>query len=1734
MKRKTPKRRMKKRVRITALVMAALMFASTFGSSENMRVFAEEEIGSSRTQTEMQAGAQAEDSPDSRTDDEIQTLSEDSADDEVTGNIEGQSVDQIQTSSQSDSQNQILDSGQNETDSQTLEEEQNQTDSQTPAEGQFQSDDQSDGETPETVPLNVLRTSFVQEQRDSRQTEEVDIYQYAEENETFDINGGNPVKFAGGDINADTAPAYDSQDNTRAPRTFSYAGFVYQYEDGVGGTVPIRISGLFPYNGEWYYTLDENTEDINGISVGYRLTGSYQIRFYYALSDNTYYQITTDVPDGEEDHWNVSIDAEKESSARWGTQVTVEVDLPSKYAYGYVKVTTGSGYQYTVGLTRHADANNGEIPAENSYDENLISDNVENAHYTVHFTMPGENTTVTFQGVAWLTNRALNYGVAVNEGNAAQTAMYGITRIYTTKVGNKNTDPILLESNASEASIGEHAERTNNGTGSSVMDDDRSAWGVSLTGFNSSVANSSSAFYKAYDRYGMDTAGGGAYHSIENYYNGKDYNGWVKATGTYRETILRSNYSGEALGRSFDEVIYGNAYNNVGGAAKIGVENGQYKGAIANGKFRPGETVELMVETNRGLYQISGGNLVYEWRYIPASIWVDVYRGKNQWKTDNYVRESYPLPTGQNAKEVTYEHPMGGTITITPVAINQQEYTISDGTGSTRNLSRAYSRVNGTSGNDRSVSMGVYAYKITVSGMNNAFKVIYNGHQSSQRRFTLGSTTGVELPDIVSSGSDASQVNGSYIKRPSGNYQSLAVGTNWFGNGGNSVIVTFGIKPQEGYTVPAASLTNPNGASIQKTPTSNTPDAQGRYTYRLTEGTGANSGVGNDPTQVNFEGKPIDFPVVYYDTDGRSELSNGTTLSYAGQTNATVRYIAPEQVPEGEFFTGYKLEIRNAGGKTIATVAQNDLGDLVDSNGSAAADQWQQNDIINVKKVYQFLSTKGLLDQSNETYTIALVARTDADNRALANVGYSIYTQPGWLDDTKASYQAGKSIYEDTAFKSVTGTFSGYIGSEVILTGYDTERMDETGNYILDTYGSKLGDVIANPSDNGEIQEVGYLYYLKSTKAQIYVPQELADLSGFDSAEALIGQWNAANSDKNYTSISGRDDSYVYVNGSGNSGTALSLPGSVIINGVERKFAGWKIVDTTGGEPQEGLTTDELTLYSYTSGTGSLVGGNYIPSSISLYELAKASGGQEAWNDIFGNGDIAGTGKLLLVPYYEASYGAIGSASETERTAQTHTGESFSVSATFIYSEDNGTWEGHRNALRIAIYRDASNSRNKKWGQAVYNPNTDTWAVTPVKGNAGNKLSTTVQVVDNGFDPEESANTFTVTFQIINVQQGTGDSVRYAWEDSRSDNATTYKIYAWTDVNSKSEITAEDGKPPGDEVPSYTNKVNVKPAKIETDMASGGSHGDETSEGVYHSTMPEQTASAGEDLTISAIFSGDKLYPNTLQSGNSAIEEGKLRIALYRKNVSDPEWQLWATEEGAVEDGLDNGIAKVETPEVNIQHGNSTQGLVTVRFVLKGAYITGDDFEYCIAAWNNTNTDGKTITADSFRPSDTSGNYMKIPSVRSTVKPGWKSVDIYVMIPQTIVLSGENAYLGKGNDTTGYVGNSGYVKLRSFFEDGTEITSYPRIQISTAKSFGIANTTDSRDTLTVGVYSAEGGTLPADPSRAEHILIGTLDEGAGTKELTYQLNAKLPTTIPNGTQYIGSMTYHFDNLDETD
>nr|WP_294494777.1 hypothetical protein [uncultured Mediterraneibacter sp.] len=1549
------------------------------------------------------------------------------------------------------------------------------------------------GEAPSVVALSTLLAA----QRSSANTVQTkNLYLYAEEAISQRL-ASEPFVFSGGELNKQTVPEYNGYtgvDENAELREFSYAAFVYLDEESEDtADLPYTITGLYYYSdvGAWYYTTEgsKGTQpgDYGTISAAYRLPDNVDLRLYYGVGAESEHQLTNNITNVS---WELrGLDAGV-TTVKHGYRVLFELSLNSLWQYGFVTVrneTDNTDYYYVLRRGNQvADSTLNNRFGEGNWEDAQVLDE-DTSRYRVAFTMPSSNVTVNATSVNWEVSDLSYFGIAIardiaSEASAYQNGERGATRFY---------------------------ETARNASG--WRDNGGNANGLTLTGIGTVVGGS--GFQDRGPTYSKNANQTGGFGNLEvgsamtRPFVMLDFTYSNNTSRTYGYYVQQSSYR---LGRTFFQpsIMDGQLQNQT---VVWNPWDSSTKGTVAIGEASGNRVHTFRVEESRHRYR---DEYPYpnDYVFIPYSLDIDVYYG--DFGSADFERYTLQLGTASGT-HYTMELPNGAKVTAI-CRRNAGDASIREATDYWGNSLRMYNPsdlnlVNSAHADEEEPRW--YIYDVVVEGMTTPFKLTYNHVSGTQSNYVVKSMDGVVQSDTPSaveetSGVTSSSINGSYVyaqqdtnNRWRNEYRPLRVGDilqakHELNSGDYSGAFQFGLEPMEGYTRPKVTVTKRSDASSTLADAVVTEidevDSFGRYLYKVDVNAERDDTFRNLSGTIDISAQPITFEVEYRSSVSSGKFypsgSSGTiALKYGGTENYV---LTMQRQNTTDLVRGYNMTIRYDG-KTLADIS------APSDNGSKGS-YWLPGDVVNVRNIYQQLDEAGALTSVDSsagapTYYIVLVPvlATDISEGGYSdNIGYEVYTQSGWSE----AYASDLNQYSTSndGFNITTGFIGGFVGSTVTFGGFENRWSNSAGAaFVLDRNKSILQGIAIDK------QIVGRFYYLRTASVNIRVPTDLESDSSFARALSQITQWNKNNGTADYVGLTTKDPNLSHTVDL----SSINLPETV--DSGRRRLSGWRVLNAN----------DE-------NGTNSYV---FSGSSLNLCSMGTRDGkGETLWDAIFASG---GSGRIVIEPYYELAYGPIEAAGETSRTVNTHTGEGFDVSAVFKY---DGAWAGNRNALKIALYRNAGDSQNKKWGEASYNSATGAWIVTRVTGNSGNKLSATVDV-----KADEQANTFAVTFRIQNVVQGGGHSVQYNWEDSDGPNRTDYRIYAWTDANSENEITAADGSPPGSEVPGYINYVNVRPAKIETDMSAGGSHGQATSDGVYHSIMPEQSATVGAALTISASFSGDKLYPTNLQRGSTAIEEGKLRIALFRKSNSDTDWQLWATENGATGAGVDGTVNKVGTPEVTIENGNNTQGKVTVSFVLEGAYIGQEDFEYCIAVWNNTNTGGSTVPADSFKPSDTEGEYLNIPSVRRTIKPGWESANIYVVVPQKIMLSADRANLGAGADTTGYVGNSETISLSAALPDGTAIESYPRIQVSTAKNFGISNLDDARDYLTVGVYSGTGGSLTEDPDRADHLIIGTLDENNKVTELTYWLNAKLPTGLNRGDSYIGFMTYHFDNLDGT-
>ncbi len=1629
----------------------------------------------------------------------------------------------------------------------------------------------------EAVPLKTLRAATNENIEARNTTEYSPIYQYSAETVSYKLNN-TEVSFAGGSLAVkdgsapDGVPGYDPAEG-EADRTFAFAGFVYGNE-GDDGTLtfdtdtPVQITGLYIYEDKWYYTT-ENSQSSEGISVGYVLPENVQVRFYYSPAAgqehavngpeykegqiiNTGQEIANTAAVTDEDKkglWNYSIDIDN-GNAMYGDIVTIETALPSHYAYGYVEIK-GNTFSSTFALERVKDSSDeNEVPPAGTYDAKAVNEGNNDTRYTSTFVMPDEAVTVTVTGAKWNLSTTRFFGVFANEGSNNDSGMRGITRIYTLKTGSIETNNItyLSTGETNETAFGEQYD----------------SWSLGR-------------YYKQdgdYDQNGssgkgttIDKGGAAPYYAIENYHSStSDSN-----SRGQRIAMMSANYTDVSKIREAVRVDLGNFLNVTGTLTGPGTGNSlnitksssdTYQANIPHGSFIPGEDVVLQIETNRA--NVSSG-----YSYLPESIWLDVYKGSGQYKeTANYVREVYALPQQINQTK-TYTHPMGAKVTIKCVAYKSTDYTSPrDG----KNLSNVYSN------NNYGAKSGVYAYQVTISGCNQAFKVIYNSYQTSQGHFHTTQMDGIVQGIGSTPDNNSPKETGSYVQvnkdgsaDKSKEYYPLGLGFCFWSkqaanmdNGGDGEVL-FGIQPEEGYSMPTAELEHAyNGDSItlkRDTDGKAILDDQGRYQYILKVNRNTS---GNLPTDIKFKAEPVEFAMKYWgfdESDNTEYVDSGNVLSHAGQTKYTVGHYVP-QLEGGKFFAGYKLEIRptNADGTTGDTfyTMGKDYSDF-DQNSPS---YFMAGDVIDVHQLYEAFEKSGMMKEGVTDYTVALVPVTSDSSASEVMAHYTVYKQESSLyssSDIIKDEDGKRQSYRNDKFVAETTNINVPSGGSVVLRGYQSEMSDETGTYVLDEE-TKI-DTATNVQEN---QSIGQFYYFRTAGAQILLPDELMEQTEeLSELRDKVTSWNnsqregnSANGDviRKYTAVIGNDTTTINID------KAVGFPKRVFLNNGNECWTleGYKILRDYDLLPKS--ESDSNPTYAEIAEDDATYDRIYNTSlnddMLYFYELDN-----NAYQDIWGSSTRAGKGTIYIIPIYEYKYGPIQSVDNPEAHVTTYTDEGFTLKAYFKYE---GEFEYVRDtALNVLIRRPTIDSiYGDSFGAQGYHRGgpllSGGWW-----GKIGDGINTDGFIVEKE-EEYEGGGILSVTVQRLNVPDGKFDRIRYAADDKDGTYQPRYVILAWTPANGIADDNA--GITPQaneiDQVGSFSTYVDVLPKKVTSDTADGGAAdtGFTGVEGIYHRTLPEMAASSDSDLTITEDFIVDSewycdkfYFPNrpdgVTVAESDKTEETNLKAALFRRpsvengKTNNNPWELWADENGATGEGID----KTGSEEINKVKGKPTitvgnDGVAKVSFTIDANYVGDENFEYCVALWNGRNigdiaNEEITTSAEDFKPSDDNGTaespstYAKIPSVTRQIKPGWDSPDQYVIVPQRIILTEDNLNpSGQEDNGDGYdVGNGGEITYVDTSAEGSP-DILPDIVICAARHFNIQNA-DHTSIIRVDAFKGNGTDVDPDVhGKDDHWTIGTLKQDE-TESLTYWLRAKLPQGLKSGDQHWGIMTYHFNEDD---
>lgn len=1599
-------------------------------------------------------------------------------------------------------------------------------------------DDQGET-TPQAVALSTLEASLEDARNRASEGNTIGIKQYADESITVNLRdqAAADLTFGGGVLNegdTEEIPDYASAADEPA-RTFVRAAFVYL--DAPEN--PVWLTGLYPYpkndgtGYDWYYTTEKTDEDGSGtetegplgsVEVGYLLPENVEIRFYYGLTAEDTYTVTLSA----EASFALSLTGGELSAdgntftAKAGARVIGTLNMGNTLKWTEASLQGSSEVLRRWGFFRAADDMKGDQPPEYTDPDYTHAERLnDSGNYQFEFTMPDQEVTLSVTGHQWEGEDSVSwFGIGTTEtSNKSDAGELGATRIYTySKSSNSNTT-----SNVSQLSY--TGGGANNGFGS---------W-----------------------------AGGARPLLSYEFYDASDYKAATKT-----RTIMAGNIKASS-----------NAQPNIGpGTSGKGLWPAVLNpdtGATVNipvGEFVPGGTVVFGLEGSRGRQNRGWYGKAWIYKYIPATISVDIYNQESFSSTDF---ERYTVNMPKNAGEsVTENFPGGGSITIECKYANSTEAKDLYGT----RLNNYYN----VPANDGSQPLW-YTYKITVSGIISDFKIVYDSYSTVQNDYYVHELDGTVEGEVVSGRdiSDPSRVSGDFIYYSKGRtinsgnlvnrgtlgYYPLREGlkintseraTDSTSASDNTNWIRLGAQVQEGYSKPAITLETTGTSNINVTEESRLAD--GRYVYKVELRNSSRNNEQLPSGRLNMVSEPVSFPVKYYTSESEEYKVSDTVLRYDGSEN----YIIQPYLPGGiTALKGYSLEVWTAGeGSEAEKVAVIPYNKLVTENTAESETLWLPGSVINVRDLYLYLQShdaegnedsNGALKMGVTTYDIRLIPQSAASGESTWLVGgirYTTYQQTGWFEDwnddpaTGVTEEFAAQYFSDKATREIDG----YLNSAIVFSNYPEFFEDpQTGErYAL----ARDKSITSGVSTGAEGEILGHFYYLNQADVRLGVPDYLKSENLDPRYQTTVAtqlnrlrEWVEVDTEL-YTGAAGRDDNIFQLPAAGSTSGFTSMPATIITSdGITMKWDGWKF----GELDEQGNLTK---IYDYEIDPNA--------SSVDLYSMySESDEGKEAWEGIFGTGAGASRQRaqgIVLVPTYSGV--RISSAGESSYSVTTYTGGdpdmninngSFKISADFTFS---GTED---NLMREGISFAVTKGENTVVASGVLQNNTAQY----LKGS----YASSGKIVSDGISCDVSGQTFTIQFDIRSIVGTDGKpSINYGEEDGKS-----YRIYAWSTGNNLTvpnygptgpKLSAEDGIDgnelawlkitPGTssaDIYSDTNSVNVLPKKVTSHMSTGGGHEPTGVAGIAHSTMPEENAEVNHELKLTATFLTDQYWYG---SGVNVTEEDKkatpLKAALYIRDYPSEEsagtWSLMATENGAVS-GAADGTAitpdKITGPTIQCGAG----GVTTVTFTLSG--VPSEDFQYSIALWNDMNTDGR-IEATEFDPDDPNQDgegvytvYAKIPSLTKVIKPDWhEDASVYVLVPQEIILTESEANLGTDVDTTGYAGHSGtleYVKTNS---EGQTVNDWPKIRVTTTKQLYISNSNNPSEFFPVTVYDKDGKLLTEpDPERpTDHIVLGTMnDDSEENKTITYWLNAEIPSNVEHGSQYWGKMTYHFTNLE---
>ncbi len=1249
------------------------------------------------------------------------------------------------------------------------------------------------GETPTAVELSVLEQSLAETRAVTTTEAQIEVKQYAAESVTVNLNSnGEKVYFLGGSlINGDTESVPDYVGTPE--RRFTKAAFVYT-------NAPenmVELSGLYPlYNTttqkyDWYYTtkaIDENnggsgTDDVSdNIKVGYLIPDGVDIRFYYELTATQTYTITTSANadfeldiSGAEQVQNST----NQFSAKEGTWVVATMTLSDGWWWAKAAATAtsgASGYSGEWSLERTArPPENTQNPPVNKAE--LIDGNT--GRYRVIFQMPAGDVAFSLTGTSYNDDgdNVIWFGLGTTSGGRSdqfQQHEMGATRFYT----------ISKTSNAYTTGEPERLQYTN-----------RSGESAGYGGF------------------GTYQSGGKPYLNMEAWkLNNSERD--KHTTMEYRGALKNSSQQFQVDGANVSEQVINTIYENRSGTVT--------NVPVVLGETVPGGTVELRLEVGRGVIPM--------WQYPPLSVDLDVYEAGGQYQTENFTRHTFNLPrtAGQSVEE---DLPGGGHIKIVCHAANSS------------NATDPYNvLLNQGFGSNYASPPQWYTYDITVSGIVTDWKIIYNQISTAQSSIISNLTGGVVEGSGSTSGTTTTtllgRIKGSYIKYRAGKnttqinlYRRFFSGMEFWqeefrGGEHNSSVstanyVTMGIDILDGYSKPNVTVTGISGVTSSVSyigltrPGSTSFGDFYRYEYRVTINMNGATNTTTSPAAIlNVDSQPVQYSVGYYDDQGSkyytpTSSSGDLVLKYDGIENYIVQ---PQLDSKTTNLRGYQLQIHY----TDKTGSKQNFNINYNSIYGGSETLWLPGSMLDVRKIYSYMETPGSVKLADgvANYEIRLVPQQAQDGQSawlVGGVGFTTYQQTDWfaLNDGERSYD---SVTEENKKIALGGQNTryrdGYSNSEVVFGNYPNVLDTGGETYLLDEDRSKLSG-----TTGGSRAIVGEFYYLNAAQIEIKVDSEVNSASGFSAAKAAIDAWNQANGETWYTGVNGGPNQTADL-------SSIALPDEVTTqSGKTYEKVGWRIVKN----PSQPVS-NAGNLYQYAG----------ITTSLNLYTLGTNAGdtetaGRDAWNAIFGSGvgnnRTAGSGKVILTPYYESGIKKVTLENDTTTgdglntvyttvPVETGTNHTFEVIAKFKYDDtaENFKKIKDESKLFVALYEQANASNGDADGTGGFSFVKGSSNVTPPSA-ASSLVSDPVISDMNATDK-----TFTVTFTVTDEMNLTTDNgyLNYNHKD--------YQIIAWTEANEATSFTGSGAVPTslGDvedfnKVPQVRNKIYVqKPITVTT------------------------------------------------------------------------------------------------------------------------------------------------------------------------------------------------------------------------------------------------------------------------------------------------------------------------------